>query len=44
MDASLELPATASVVARAQELFDDLSFSAARDWKAARQGGGATPA
>jgi benzoyl-CoA reductase subunit C len=38
MDASLELPATASVVARAQELFDDLSFSAARDWKAARQG------
>jgi benzoyl-CoA reductase subunit C len=38
MDASLERPATAGIVARAQELFEDLSFSAAREWKAAKPG------
>jgi benzoyl-CoA reductase subunit C len=35
MAASLSEPKTADVVARAQALFEDLSFSAAREWKAA---------
>jgi benzoyl-CoA reductase subunit C len=38
MAASLSEPKTADVVARAQALFDDLSFSAAREWKAAAPG------
>lgn len=38
MDASLNRTSTAGVVARAQELFDDLSFTAAREWKAAKLG------
>jgi benzoyl-CoA reductase subunit C len=38
MAASLSEPRTADVVARAQALFDDLSFSAAREWKAAAPG------
>lgn len=38
MDASLNRPAVAGIVARAQELFEDLSFGAARDWKAAKSG------
>ncbi|GIK80360.1 MAG: benzoyl-CoA reductase subunit C [Pseudorhodoplanes sp.] len=38
MDASLNRTSTAGVVARAQELFDDLSFTAAREWKAAKPG------
>ena len=35
MDASLNIPATAAIVARATALFEDLSFTAAREWKAA---------
>ena len=38
MDASLGRSATAGIVARAQDLFEDLSFGAARDWKAAKPG------
>ncbi len=38
MDASLKRPATAEIVARAQTLFDDLSFTAAREWKAEKAG------
>jgi benzoyl-CoA reductase subunit C len=38
MDASLKQPATAGIVARAQSLFEDLSFAAAREWKAAEPG------
>jgi benzoyl-CoA reductase subunit C len=38
MDASLNQPTTTGIVARAQELFEDLSFNAARDWKAAKPG------
>jgi benzoyl-CoA reductase subunit C len=38
MDASLNKSATAGIVARAQALFEDLSFAAAREWKAADSG------
>ena len=38
MDASLNIPATAAIVARATALFEDLSFTAAREWKAAAAG------
>jgi len=38
MDASLNRPATAGIVARAQALFEDLSFTAAREWKAEQPG------
>ena len=38
MDASLKTSATAPIVARAQALFEDLSFTAAREWKAAKPG------
>ena len=38
MDASLKTSATAPIVARAQALFEDLSFTAARVWKAAQPG------
>ena len=38
MDASLNKSATAPIIARAQALFDDLTFTAARDWKAAETG------
>jgi benzoyl-CoA reductase subunit C len=38
MAASLNRPATAEIVAHAQALFDDLSFTAAREWKAAAPG------
>jgi benzoyl-CoA reductase subunit C len=38
MDASLKISATAEIVARANALFEDLSFTAAREWKAAKPG------
>ena len=38
MATSLTAPKVADVVARAQALFDDLSFSAAREWKASAAG------
>jgi benzoyl-CoA reductase subunit C len=38
MDASLSRPSTAGIVARAQALFEDLSFASARQWKAAEAG------
>jgi len=38
MAASLSTPTAADIVARAQALFDDLTFSAAREWKAAAPG------
>jgi benzoyl-CoA reductase subunit C len=38
MDASLKKSATAEIVARANALFEDLSFAAAREWKAAKPG------
>mgnify|MGYP001413980892 CR=1 FL=1 len=38
MDASVKKPASADIVARANALFEDLSFTAAREWKAARPG------
>jgi benzoyl-CoA reductase subunit C len=38
MDASLNKSATAPIVARAQALFEDLSFVTAREWKAAEPG------
>jgi len=31
-------PSTADIVARAQDLYEDLQFTAARDWKAAKKG------
>ena len=36
MDASLKASVTGPIVARAQALFEDLSFTAAREWKAAQ--------
>jgi benzoyl-CoA reductase subunit C len=38
MAASLNPQATADIVARATALFDDLSFTSAREWKAAKPG------
>ncbi len=38
MAASLNRPKAADIVAQAQRLFDDLSFTAAREWKAAAPG------
>jgi benzoyl-CoA reductase subunit C len=38
MDASVRQSTTAGIVARATELFEDLSFTAARNWKAAKPG------
>src|SRR3974390_429197 len=38
MDASLKTSATGPIIARAEALFDDLSFAAAREWKAAQSG------
>ena len=38
MDASLNTLTTAAIVARANALFEDLSFTAAREWKAVRAG------
>jgi len=38
MDASLKKSATVEIVARATALFEDLSFAAAREWKAAKSG------
>jgi benzoyl-CoA reductase subunit C len=38
MDASVRQTTTAGIVARATELFEDLSFTAARNWKAAKPG------
>ena len=38
MEASLNGSKTATIVARAQALFDDLSFASAREWKAAAPG------
>ena len=38
MDASVKKPASADIVARANALFEDLSFTAAREWKAAKPG------
>src|SRR5271166_3578315 len=38
MAASLNNPTTAGIVARANALFEDLSFTAAREWKAAAPG------
>ena len=38
MATSLNAPATAAIVARANALFDDLSFTSAREWKAAKPG------
>lgn len=38
MDASVNNPSTAGIIARATELFEDLSFTAARQWKAAVPG------
>jgi benzoyl-CoA reductase subunit C len=38
MDASVKQQATADIVARANALFEDLSFAAAREWKAAMPG------
>ena len=38
MEASLNNPTTAGIVARANALFEDLSFTAAREWKAAALG------
>jgi benzoyl-CoA reductase subunit C len=38
MDASVRQSTTAGIIARATELFDDLSFTAARSWKAAKPG------
>src|SRR5271166_4805177 len=38
MDASLNIPATAAIVARATALFEDLNFNTAREWKAAKAG------
>jgi len=38
MEAPLKLSAAAAIVARATELFEDLSFTAAREWKTAQPG------
>jgi benzoyl-CoA reductase subunit C len=38
MDASLNRPSVAGIVARAQGLFEDLSFGTAREWKAGKPG------
>ena len=38
MDASVKKSATVDIVARANALFEDLSFAAAREWKAAMPG------
>ncbi|HLN36975.1 MAG TPA: benzoyl-CoA reductase subunit C [Xanthobacteraceae bacterium] len=38
MDASLKKSTTVEIVARANALFEDLSFAAAREWKAAKPG------
>jgi len=38
MDAPVKMRATADIVARATGLFEDLSFTAAREWKAAQPG------
>jgi benzoyl-CoA reductase subunit C len=38
MDASVNHPTIAAIVARANELFEDLSYAAARQWKAAVPG------
>ena len=38
MDASVNTPSTAAIIARATKLFEDLSFTAAREWKAAVPG------
>ena len=38
MATSLKAPATADIIARANALFDDLSFTTARAWKAAKPG------
>jgi benzoyl-CoA reductase subunit C len=38
MDASLKTSALSDIVARANALYEDLSFNAAREWKAARHG------
>ena len=38
MGAPLTMPTTADIVARATQLFDDLNFNAAREWKAAKPG------
>ncbi|HEU4382747.1 MAG TPA: benzoyl-CoA reductase subunit C [Anaeromyxobacteraceae bacterium] len=38
MSAAAERPSTAALVARCQELFDDLDFTSARAWKAAAPG------
>src|SRR3974390_2578742 len=38
MATSLNAPAAANIIARATALFDDLSFAAAREWKAAQSG------
>src|SRR3974390_3362245 len=38
MDASLKTSATGPIIARAEALFEDLSFTAAREWKAGASG------
>ena len=38
MDASVNTPSTAAIIARATKLFEDLSFTTAREWKAAVPG------
>jgi benzoyl-CoA reductase subunit C len=38
MDASVNYPTTAAIVAQATELFEDLSYASARRWKAAAPG------
>lgn len=34
----MSTPSTAELVERAQELYEDLSFTAAREWKEAKEG------
>jgi len=38
MATPLNAPATADIIARATALFEDLSFTSAREWKAAKPG------
>jgi len=38
MGAPLNMPSTAEIISRATQLFEDLQFSAAREWKAAQPG------
>src|SRR3974390_395643 len=38
MATSLNAPAAANIIARATALFEDLNFSSAREWKAAKSG------